>query len=310
MNVVFGVFRSALLCLGVVACLVVRADPKAIYETNPKARASIAEARERAEQQNKRVLIQWGADWCVWCHRLHAFLADDVEVREILATGYEVVLVDTDTNRALMEEMGVKPRGLPYLTVLDATGTTLAAQDTHVFQSASRFDRDKVIPFLKQWLPLADEKAEETAEVLVAAAVTQAALEGKSVFVTVVTDWCDWCGTLDALLANETVGPILGTHFVMLRLDQEKVKGAGAFRAAHALDRSQGLPWYAALDTAGKVVATSDVTVDGNTGYPARPEEIDWFVQVLKRAAPAMDAESLARVEAETRRLGGELLSK
>lgn len=307
MNVGFGVFRPALLCLGVVACMAAWAESKAIYETNPQARASIAEARERAAQRNKRVLIQWGADWCVWCHRLHAFLADDVEVREILGTGYEVVLVDTDTNRALMEEMGVKPRGLPYLTVLDAAGTTLAAQETHVLQSASRFDRDKVIPFLKQWLPPAKEKPDEAAETLVAAALKAAVKDGKGVFVSVGADWCGWCKHLDALLANEIVGPIMRERFVLLKLDQEKVAGTKEFRAGHGSELSGGIPWYAALDATGQVVATSD-TKSGNTGYPARPEEIDWFMDVIKRSAPGMDPAKVATLEAELRRIGQELV--
>lgn len=307
MIVGFGVFRPALLCLGVVACMAAWADSKAIYETNPQARASIAEARERAAQRNKRVLIQWGADWCVWCHRLHAFLADDVEVREILGTGYEVVLVDTDTNRALMEEMGVKPRGLPYLTVLDAAGTTLAAQDTHVFQSASRFDRDKVIPFLKQWLPPAKEKSDETAETLVAAALKAAVKDGKGVFVSVGADWCGWCKRLDALLSNEVVGPIMREQFVLLKLDQDKVAGTKEFRAGHGSELSGGIPWYAALDATGQVVATSDAKA-GNTGYPARPEEIDWFMDVIKRSAPGMDPAKVAQLEAEVRRIGQELV--
>ena len=300
-------FRHALLCLGVVACMAAWADSKAIYETNPQARASIAEARERAAQRNKRVLIQWGADWCVWCHRLHAFLADDVEVREILGTGYEVVLVDTDTNRALMEEMGVKPRGLPYLTVLDAAGTTLAAQDTHVFQSASRFDRAKVIPFLKQWLPPVKEKSDETAETLVAAALKAAVKDGKGVFVSIGAEWCGWCKHLDALLANEIVGPILRDRFILLKLDQDKVAGTKEFRAGHGSELSGGIPWYAALDATGQVVATSDAKA-GNTGYPAKPEEIDWFMEVIKRAAPGMDPAEVATLEAEVRRIGQELV--
>lgn len=307
MSVGFGVFRPALLCLGVVACMAAWADSKAIYETNPQARASIAEARERAAQLNKRVLIQWGADWCVWCHRLHAFLADDVEVREILGTGYEMVLVDTDTNRALMEEMGVKPRGLPYLTVLDAAGTTLAAQDTHVYQSASRFDRDKVILFLKQWLPPPKAIAEETAETLVAAALKAAVKDGKGVFVSIGAEWCGWCKRLDALLANEIVGPIMRERFVLLKLDQEKVAGTKEFRAGHGSELSGGIPWYAALDATGEVVATSDAKA-GNTGYPAKPEEIDWFMDVIKRSAPGMDPAKAAQLEAEVRRIGQELV--
>jgi thiol-disulfide isomerase/thioredoxin len=206
-----------------------------------------------------------------------------------------------------MEEMGVKPRGLPYLTVLDAAGTTLAAQDTHVYQSASRFDRDKVILFLKQWLPPPKAIAEETAETLVAAALKAAVKDGKGVFVSIGAEWCGWCKRLDALLANEIVGPIMRERFVLLKLDQEKVAGTKEFRAGHGSELSGGIPWYAALDATGQVVATSDAKA-GNTGYPARPEEIDWFMDVIKRAAPGMDPAKAAQLEAEVRRIGQELV--
>jgi hypothetical protein len=39
-----------------------------------------------------------------------------------------------------------------------------------------------------------------------------------------------------------------------------------------------------------------------------RPEEIDWFISVLKRSAPDKDAADLARIEAEVRRIAKELL--
>jgi len=140
--------------------------------------------------------------------------------------------------------------------------------------------------------------------------VAQAGKDDKSVFVYIGADWCGWCHKLDELLANEVIAPVVQKHFIVLKLDQDKVEGTQAFRAANALDRSKGIPWYATLDGTGKVVATSDAKADGNTGYPGRPEEIDWFIGVVKRAAPAMDAAELAKVEAEVRRIGKELLGE
>jgi hypothetical protein len=32
---------------------------------------------------------------------------------------------------------------------------------------------------------------------------------------------------------------------------------------------------------------------NSNIGYPALPEEIDWYVEMLKRAAPALSANDL-----------------
>ena len=303
---------AGLVALSILFSTASHAERKAIYNPQADAKADIAAAVERAAKENKHVLIQWGANWCGWCYKLHDFFAEDQNAKALLDAGYVTVLVDTDTNKALLEEMAVEPRGIPYLTVLDGTGKKLVDQDTGSLETGSRHDPEKVNPFLKKWQPAAGASGEAsgTADERVAAAVAQAGKGGKSVFVSVGAEWCGWCTKLDELLANDVIAPIVQKHFVVLKLDQDKVEGTQAFRAANALDRSKGIPWYALLDGTGKLVATSDAKVDGNTGYPGRPEEIDWFLSVVKRAAPEMDAAELAKVEAEVRRIGKELLGE
>lgn len=281
------------------------AERKAIYNPDADARADIQAAVAKAAKENKRVLIQWGANWCGWCHLLHQFFEEDAEAKSILAASYIVVLVDTDKNKDLLEEMAVEPRGIPYITILDATGKKLVDQDTGALETGSRHDPEKVNPFLKKWQPGASG-GEENAESRVAAAVKEAEKDGKAVFVHIGAEWCGWCKRLDALLENDTVGPIMRAHFVVVKLDQDTVADAKAFRAGQGSTLDGGIPWYAALDASGKLVATSDAP-SGNTGYPARPEEIDWFLSVIKRAVPTMDASELGRLEAEVRRIGQEL---
>lgn len=302
--------RTGVVGLALLFCVIALAEPKTIYNPDADARADIARALEKAQKANKHVLIQWGANWCGWCHLLHTFFSEDAEAKALLSESYEVVLVDTDVNKALLEEMKVAPKGIPYLTVLDASGKKLVDQETGALESGSRHDPAKVNTFLKQWrpTPTGSPETSATADERVSVAVAQAGKEGKSVFVSVGATWCGWCAKLDELLANATIAPILQQHFVFVKLDEEKDKGTTAFRAANALDRSKGIPWYAALDATGKVIATSDAKVDGNTGYPARDEEIEWFMEVLKRSAPKLDAAALATVEREVRRIGEELI--
>ena len=92
--------------------------------------AQIAEAVARAKRKNKRVLIQWGANWCGWCHLLHGTFNENPEVARKLLYEYDVVLVDIgkwDKNLELAEKYGAdfKNNGVPYLTILDADGKVL-----------------------------------------------------------------------------------------------------------------------------------------------------------------------------------------
>lgn len=297
---------QAVCCANLFFCAIAKADQQSIYSPHADAREDIALALEKAGQENKRLLIQWGTNWCIWCHRLHEFFEDDPEAKALLSDGYEVVLVDAEANRALLAEMKVAPQGLPFLTVLDARGKKLADQEASVLLTGSQRDAERVNGFLKRWLPerSSDMRVGATAEERIAAAVETARVSGKSVFVSVGTSWGTWCIKLDALLTNAIIGPLLNQHFVFLSLDQEKVKGTTAFRAAHALDRSSGVPWYATLNGQGELIATSDAKPAQNTGYPASQEEIAWFMEVLKRSAPSLDATSRSTIEREVYRIG------
>ena len=63
-----------------------------------------------------------------------------------------------------------------------------------------------------------------------------------------------------------------------------------------------GLPFYAFLDAHGEALVNSLRPGGGNAssaniGYPAKPEEIDWFMAMLRKAVPAMPASDSALLE-------------
>ena len=59
--------------------------------------------------------------------------------------------------------------------------------------------------------------------------------------------------------------------------------------------QSSGIPWMAILDGEGKKLVTSDGP-QGNIGYPALPEEIAYFVEMLKKAGRP-DAGKIAEIK-------------
>ena len=64
----------------------------------------------------------------------------------------------------------------------------------------------------------------------------------------------------------------------------------------------QGLPFFAFVDAKGKMVVNSRRPTDtdkvgSNIGHPAKPEEIAWFMEMLKRAAPKMTNNERATLE-------------
>src|SRR5712691_1279229 len=89
--------------LASVFCLpVMGADPAAkparpaIYDENADGGKQITDALTVAKKENKRVLLQFGANWCGWCHKLHKLCQTDESIAFKLKQAYVVVLADVN----------------------------------------------------------------------------------------------------------------------------------------------------------------------------------------------------------------------
>jgi thiol:disulfide interchange protein len=131
-----------------------KATRPAIYDGSADAAKQIADALAVAKKENKRVLLQFGANWCGWCHKLHALFQSDQAIAAKLKAAYVVVMVDVNKghNSDLKKKYGNPTRfGLPVIVVLDADGKALTTQDTGKLERGDHYDAKKVLAFLDQW---------------------------------------------------------------------------------------------------------------------------------------------------------------
>jgi hypothetical protein len=99
--------------------------------------------------------------------------------------------------------------------------------------------------------------------------------------------------------------PITEKAFVVQRIDVGEHKGdpkhadtPGGARLRSTLGAAPepGFPFLVMTDENGNPIVNSYRNGDtgSNVGYPALPEEIDWYVEMLKRAAPSLSPADLA----------------
>ena len=255
-----------------------------IYDESADARADIADALARAKNENRRVLIQWGGNWCIWCIRLHHTFTTNPEVRKTLSYEYNLVLVDAGRNGKnldLAEEYGadLKNNGYPFLTVLDAEGNVLANQETGSLEAEidgkPGHSPEKVMAFLtKHQAPYL------TAESVLGDGIAKARAEGKRVFLHFGAPWCGWCHRLENWMAIEDVAQVLARDFVHVKIDIDRMIGGKELLAQYRKTERGGIPWFVFLDGNGEVLITSDGP-DGNLGCPWSPEEKDAFRKIL-----------------------------
>jgi thiol:disulfide interchange protein len=154
-----GTPMSALLLMATLALADGPKPPAArpvIYDEAADAAKQIEEALASARKENKRVLLQFGANWCGWCHKLHKLFHDDPAVSGTLKDGFVVVLIDVNKghNQETDRRYGNPVRfGLPAIVVLDADGKQLTTKDTNQLEEGDHHSTVKVLAFLKEWSP-------------------------------------------------------------------------------------------------------------------------------------------------------------
>jgi uncharacterized protein YyaL (SSP411 family) len=268
-----------------------------IYDETADAEAVVASALAAAKRENRRVLIQWGGNWCSWCVLLHNRFKSDPTLAKTLRYEYDVVHIDSK-NKKLLEKYGVdlSTAGVPYLTVLDADGKVVANQPTEPFETKADgkngHDPKKLNEFLVK------HKAEPVrAADLLAAALADAAKTDRKVFLHFGAPWCGWCHKLDAWLRRPDVAPVVAKDYIDLKIDQDRMTGAKDLLEKYNKEKAGGIPWFVVLDATGKAVATS-TGPKGNIGFPSDPHEIEYFAEVLdasRKRLSEKDVEALKK---------------
>lgn len=141
---------------GMLFAVAAQAAPTPLYPAVGEAAADIAAAQKQAAIEHKRVLIDFGGNWCGDCKALDANFHKQNNAA-LLASSYVVVHVNVgddgiDENFDIAKRYGIPlKKGVPALAVIEPDGTVVYAQRNGEFESMRRMDPASVNQFLNQW---------------------------------------------------------------------------------------------------------------------------------------------------------------
>lgn len=144
-----------------------------------------------------------------------------------------------------------------------------------------------------------------SADQVMAQAEATAKAEHKRILLVFSASWCEPCHMLEKFLEDPVVRSVMDKRFVMAHLDvfENQKDQLHASSPGGELEMSKlgggggGVPYFAMLDDTGEWITDSKMPVgDGpptNLGYPSGSAQIDWFMHMVKKAAPDMVAEDV-----------------
>jgi thioredoxin 1 len=125
-----------------------------VYDEKADAHAELDAALRRAAAEGKRVLVDFGANWCGDCLALDRNFHRP-ENQALLAADFVLVHVEIgrfDKNTDIAKRYGVPlNKGVPAVVVLDGKGRVVYAQKKGEFESMRSMAPASVNAFLNKW---------------------------------------------------------------------------------------------------------------------------------------------------------------
>ena len=136
-----------------------------IYPAPDQAKTDLAAALQSAGASHRRIIIDFGGNWCPDCHVLDTYFHDAVN-SPILEAHYVLVHINIgrmDQNLDIAERYLIPlKKGVPALVVLDSDGKLIYSQKTGEFEDMRRMQSGAVTEFLKQWNTAASPSSART----------------------------------------------------------------------------------------------------------------------------------------------------
>jgi len=127
-----------------------------IYPDPSQAKADLAAALKTAFATHRRVLLDFGGNWCGDCQVLDIYF-HDASNKPILDKNYVLVDINVghmDVNLDIAEKYGIPlKRGVPAVAVLGEQGELLYSQKNGEFEAMRNLQSSALTEFLVKWRP-------------------------------------------------------------------------------------------------------------------------------------------------------------
>jgi thiol:disulfide interchange protein len=127
--------------------------PVLVYDPARNASQDIKEAVAEAQRTKRRVLVEVGGEWCIWCHHMDDFFTNNPDMQALRDKSFVIVKVNFSEENKNEEALSQYPKvaGYPHIFVLDNAGNLVHSQDTGQLEEGKGYNLEKFKAFLTDW---------------------------------------------------------------------------------------------------------------------------------------------------------------
>lgn len=127
---------------------------KHLYSATADAKTDIAVALKQARVEHKRVILDFGGNWCGDCQVLDIYMHqspnDELVSKHFIVVHIDIGRFDKNTDVAKKYDIPLN-KGVPALAVLDAKGKLLYSQKAGEFEDMRNMSPKSLTDFLNRW---------------------------------------------------------------------------------------------------------------------------------------------------------------
>jgi thiol:disulfide interchange protein len=118
----------------------------------------LKQAVAEAERSHRRILLDVGGQWCIWCKYLDGFFDSHPDLKALRDKNYVWMKVNFSRDNENKDFLAQYPSipGYPHIFVLTTEGRFYHSQETSPLEEGKGYSPERVKEFLEKWAPPQD----------------------------------------------------------------------------------------------------------------------------------------------------------
>ncbi len=123
------------------------------YDPERDAEKDLQEAIAEATKTGKRILLEIGGKWCIWCRYMDEYFVAKKDLLEYREKNFIMLKINYSPDNKNETFLSKYPNvaGYPHIFVLEKDGKLLHSQNTGDLEEGKSYNYDKMSEFLKAW---------------------------------------------------------------------------------------------------------------------------------------------------------------